>query len=149
MTFHGNAEIKKATQRFDIFLNPKYGYFFAPYDDVAGGASQHGMLQRESVKASFFIAGPGIAQNNRVREPMMTIDVVPTVLAALQLVKENRQPHEIGLKYRASLPPAYAHYNENATQLPGDIIWAIFQQDGLRESNIRIEEPQMIGDIGP
>ena len=149
MSFHGNAEVKKATQGFDIFLNPKYGYFFAPYDDVAGGASQHGMLQRESVKASFFIAGPGIAQNNRVREPMMTIDVVPTVLAALQLVKENRQPHEIGLKYRASLPPAYAHYNENATQLPGDIIRAIFQQDGLRESNTRIEERQVIGDIGP
>lgn len=130
MSFHGNAEVKKATQRFDIFLNPKYGYFFAPYDDVAGGASQHGMLQRESVKASFFIAGPGIAQNNRVREPMMTIDVVPTVLAALQRVKENRQPQEIGLKYRASLPPAYVHYNEKATQLPGDVIKAIFQQDG-------------------
>src|SRR5207244_10024596 len=109
----------------------KYGYFFGPYDDVAGGASQHGMLQRESVKASFFIAGPGIAENNRVRKPMMTIDVVPTVLAALQRAKGNRPPHEIGLKHHAvSLPPAYAHYNEKATQLPGDVIEAIFQQDG-------------------
>jgi len=139
MSFHGNAAAKKSTQRFDIFLNPKYGYFFAPYDDVAGGPSQHGMLQRESVMGTFLIAGPGIGQNKRVREPMMTIDVVPTVLAALQRVKENRQPHEKGLTYSTpSLPPAYRHYNKKATQLPGDVIEEIFELDGSTNRAVAI-----------
>ncbi len=128
MSFHGNAAAKKSTQRFDIFLNPKYGYFFAPYDDVAGGPSQHGMLQRESVRATFLIAGPGISQNKRVREPMMTIDVVPTVLAALRRNKENRESNEKNLQYGApTLPPAYAHYDNQATQLPGEVIEEIFE----------------------
>ncbi len=142
MSFHGNAAAKKSTQRFDIFLNPKYGYFFAPYDDVAGGPSQHGMLQRESVRGTFLIAGPGIGHDKRVREPMTTIDVVPTVLAALQRVRENREPHEKGLKYSApALPPAYAHYDKRATELPGDVIEEIFLNEQFPSGASRLGSP--------
>jgi arylsulfatase A-like enzyme len=128
MSFHGKAAATKASVRFDIFLNPTYGYFFTSYDDVAGGPSQHGMLQRESMRASFFIAGPGIGEGNRIDVPMTAIDVVPTVLAAVQRVKENRRPGEKGLKYDAPrLPPAYLGYDKSMTQLPGDVIEEIFK----------------------
>ena len=80
------------------------------------------------MRASFFIAGPGIGEGNRIDAPMTTIDVVPTLFAAVQRVRENRQPGERGVTYDAPrLPPAYAGYDKSATRLPGDVIEEIFK----------------------
>lgn len=81
-TFYFRKEGVKVseTERFDILLNPKYGHIFTVENDTL--ETQHGMFQQESVRNTLMIRGPQIRQGYNHLEPVLTVDMLPTVLRA-------------------------------------------------------------------
>lgn len=81
-TFYFRKEGLKVseTERFDIMLNPKYGHIFTVENDSL--ETQHGMFQRESVRNTFMIRGPKIRKGYSHLDPVLAVDVLPTVLRA-------------------------------------------------------------------
>ncbi len=81
-TFYFRDEGLKAqeSERMDILLNPKYGHIFTIENDDL--ETQHGMFQRESVNNTFMIRGPRVRQGYRHKEPVFSVDLLPTVFRA-------------------------------------------------------------------
>lgn len=121
MQFHGNLAVRRDQLRADLYLNPRYGHFFAPNNETE--PVNHGMWQRESVNHLFMVSGPGVRQGYRVSAATLSVDVVPTVIRALQLQSDQRAAAGASLK----LPGSPALTDQMLSAVDGKPVDEIFE----------------------
>jgi hypothetical protein len=92
MTFRGPIQKDQENLRADIYLNPRYGHYFAINNDT--NEVNHGMWQRESVRNLFMITGPGVRKGYRAKTPVFAFDVIPTALSAAGYNSDSKSEGE-------------------------------------------------------
>jgi hypothetical protein len=78
--FAYEGELAGLRSRFvpDFVVTPARGW---ELDTHLGNTTQHGGLRRASTHVPFLLCGPGIPEGYRLDEPMLLIDLAPTILA--------------------------------------------------------------------
>ena len=78
--FAYEGELAGLRSRFvpDFVVTPARGW---ELDTHLGNTTEHGGLRRASTHIPFLLAGPGIPKGYRLDEPMLLIDLAPTILA--------------------------------------------------------------------
>ena len=69
----------------DLVVTARRGWYFGPR---ASSGSMHGYPLRDSMRACWFVAGPGIRRGARVRTPCRLVDLTPTILELVGLTGE-------------------------------------------------------------
>lgn len=78
--FAYEGELARSRSRFipDFVVTPARGW---ELDTHLGNTTEHGGLRRASTHVPFLLSGPGIPRGYRLDEPMLLIDLTPTILA--------------------------------------------------------------------